>query len=170
MGSEYLDAYPCLVILVVGYTISQWQSASLALLFGTSKHKFYAIANGFEAAGNLVLSLLLVRWLGILGVAIGAMVPIVAIKLFVQPVYVCRLAGMPFREYINEVLRTLGVVYVSLIIPAALTMMFAAADYTRLFIVGIASAFVYLTGIWLYAFKAEESMQIRESVIPQRFL
>lgn len=170
MGPEYLDAYPSLVILTVGCMISQWQSASLAILFGTSKLKFYAIANGVEAATNLGLSLLLVRWFGIEGVAIGAVAPVFLLKLFILPVYVCRLTGMPFKEYLDVVAKTLGVVFFSLIIPAALSMMYGDADYTRLVIVGTASAVAYLTGIWLFAFRAEESRQIREAVMPQRFL
>lgn len=169
MGPYYLDAYPCLVILVIGCTISQWQSASLAILFGTSKHKFYAIANGFEAAANLGLSLLLVRWFGIVGVAIGAMAPIVVIKLFIQPIYVCRLTGMPYREYLMEVGRTIGVVFVSLIIPAAVSIIYGAAEYTRLVAVGLASGIAYLTVIWLGAFKDQESRLIREAVMPSRF-
>jgi O-antigen/teichoic acid export membrane protein len=170
MGPNYLDAYPCLVILVIGLTVSLWQSASQSLLFGTSKHKFYAIANGAEAAANLALSLLLVRWFGITGVAMGVMAPMLLISLIAQPIYVCRLTGMPYKEYLNEMARTLGVVLVSLIIPGAVSMMFAAADYTRLAVVGLASGLAYLIGIWLYAFKSEESRLIREAVIPQRFV
>ena len=170
MGREYLDAYPSLVILVAGCMISQWQSASLAILFGTSKLKFYAIANGFEAAANLGLSLLLVRWFGIEGVAIGAVAPVFVVKLFIQPVYVCRLTGMPLKEYFNVAAKTLGVVFFSLIIPTVVSIIYGAADYTRLFTVGTASAVAYLAGIWLYAFRADESRQIREAIMPQRFL
>ena len=98
MGPDYLDAYPCLVILVIGCTAGLWQAASQAILFGTSKHKFYAIANAAEAAANLALSLLLVGRYGIVGVAVGTMIPMLVINLFVQPIYVCRLTGMPFRN------------------------------------------------------------------------
>ena len=111
MGPDYLDAYPCLVILVIGCTVGLWQAASQAILFGTSKHKFYAIANAAEATANLALSLLLVGWYGIVGVAVGTMIPMLVINLFVQPIYVCRLTGMPFQEYLNEVARTLRTVF-----------------------------------------------------------
>ncbi len=170
MGPEYLDAYPCLVILAAGVTISQWQSASLALLFGTSKLKFYAIANGVEAAANLGLSLLLVGWFGIEGVAIGAVAPIFVLKLLILPGYVCRLTGMPYKEYLNEVARTLGVVIVSLAIPGVVSILFGAADYGRLLLVGLSSAIAYSIGIWTCAFNAHESKLIREAVFPQRFL
>jgi O-antigen/teichoic acid export membrane protein len=166
MGPDYLDAYPCLVFLIVGCTVSQWHSASYAILYGTSKHKFYAIANGAEAVLNLGLSLLLVRWYGIIGVAIGTMVPILMIKLFVLPVYVCRLTSMPFNEYIFEAGRTLGIVLISLIIPAILSLSFGAAEYIRLIMIGIVSGLLYFSGIWMFVFNTEESKILKGSVIP----
>ena len=170
MGPGYLDAYPCLAALVIGCTTGLWQAASQAILFGTSKHQFYAIANAGEAAANLVLSLILVRWFGIMGVAIGTMIPMLLINLFVQPIYVCKVTGMPLKEYLNEVARTIGVVFVSLMLPGALSIVYGAADYGRLMAVGVASASVYLFGIWLGAFKPHESKLILEAVIPQKFL
>ena len=169
MGSDYLDAYPCLVVLIVGCTVSQWQSTSYALLFGTSKHKFYAITNGAEAILNMGISLLLVRSYGILGVAIGTTIPILIIKLFVQPVYVCRLTSMPFKKYIFLAGRTLGIVFVSLILPAALSIYLGAADYLRLITLGILSGCFYFTGIWIFVFNTEESRILKESVTPLWF-
>jgi O-antigen/teichoic acid export membrane protein len=166
MGTDYLDAYPCLVILIVGCMISQWHSASYSLLYGTSKHKFYAITNGVEAVLNLGLSLLLVRWYGILGVAMGTMVPIFMIKIFVLPVYVCKLTSMPFNEYISEVSRTLGVVLLSLIVPTILSIYFGAANYNRLIMVGTICGLLYFSGIWMFAFNEGESRILRESVLP----
>jgi O-antigen/teichoic acid export membrane protein len=170
MGPDYLDAYPCLVTLVIGCTVGLWQAASQAILFGTSKHKFYAIANAAEATANLALSLLLVRWYGIVGVAVGTMIPMLVINLFVQPVYVCRLTGMPFQEYLNEVARTLRTVFLSLVIPGAVSIIFGAADYGRLSLVGLSSAIAYSLGIWAFAFRPHESKLIREAVFPQWFL
>jgi O-antigen/teichoic acid export membrane protein len=169
MGPDYLDAYPCLVILVIGCTVGQWQSASLAILFGTSKHRYYAIANGVEAALNIGLSLLLVRKYGIVGMAIGVVTPTILIVLFVQPVYVCRLIGISLKEYLNEVARTLVAVVGALVIPLAITRFYGAAMYGRLLAVGAASLIAYLPVVAMYAFKAQESTLIRKAIMPRRF-
>jgi O-antigen/teichoic acid export membrane protein len=167
MGPEYLDAYPCLVILVVCCTTDFWQSPSVAILFGISKHKFYAIANGAEAAANLALSLLLVRWYGIIGVALGTMIPMLVIRLLIQPIYVCRVTNIPFREYFLEMGRTLSIVCVSLIIPGALGYLYGAADYKRLLMLGVVSGILYLVGIWMFAFKPEETRILKKSIMPK---
>ncbi len=170
MGPGYLDAYPCLLMLAVGFTVALWQSASQAILYSTSKHKFYAIANAGETVAKLVLSLLLVRHYGIVGVAIGTMVPMLGINILVQPMYVCRLTGMPYGEYLNTVVRTLAVVSTSLLVPAALSIVYGTAEYSRLLVIGVASVLMYLTGVWAYGFTPHESRLIRETVFPRWFL
>src|SRR2546426_9169908 len=44
-----------------------------------------------EGLANLALSIALVQWYGILGVALGTAIPMALVSLFVLPVYVCRL-------------------------------------------------------------------------------
>ena len=56
-----------------------------------------------EAMANLILSVLLVRPFGIIGVALGTMLPAVATSLFVQAPYACRALGIPFRTFAREV-------------------------------------------------------------------
>ena len=61
MGAPYSDGYPVLVILTVASTVALWQSPSIQLLYGLSKHRFYASMALAEGIANLVLSILLAR-------------------------------------------------------------------------------------------------------------
>jgi O-antigen/teichoic acid export membrane protein len=107
MGPQYLEAYPLLVVLTIPLTIALIQNPSVQLLYGISKHNFYAIFNSIEAVANLVLSLILVRKYGLMGVALGTAIPMMIIKLFVQPVYTCKVVGIRVTKYYLIILITM---------------------------------------------------------------
>lgn len=102
MGSKYLETYPILVILTVSTMLTLIQSPAWGLLYGTSKHKFLAVANTVESVSVLILSLILVKRFGLLGVAFGSAIPMMIVKVFIQPIYICRVIGFGIRRfYIN---------------------------------------------------------------------
>jgi O-antigen/teichoic acid export membrane protein len=99
MGKSYLDAYWVLFFLVSAAFFEVSQFPSMSYLYGVSRHRFLAYITLIEAGLNVVLSLYLVRIIGISGVALGTTIPCFAIRIFVQPVYVCRYAGISLRHY-----------------------------------------------------------------------
>jgi O-antigen/teichoic acid export membrane protein len=161
MGAEYLDAYPSLFVLISGCIFALWQSPSVGLLYGISKHRFFALFNSIEGVCNLLLSLLLVRYWGMLGVALGTFIPMAILKLFIQPVYVCRATSIPYREYMRHIIKTVGVVSVALILPLLISMRFSAPNYSTLFIIGGSSFCVYAGIVWLLGFNASEKYVIQ---------
>jgi O-antigen/teichoic acid export membrane protein len=99
MGKSYLDAYWVLFFLVSAAFFEVSQFPSMSYLYGVSRHRFLAYITLVEAALNVALSLYLVRIIGIAGVALGTTIPCLAIRLFVQPVYVCRHVGISLMHY-----------------------------------------------------------------------
>jgi O-antigen/teichoic acid export membrane protein len=167
MGSKYTDAYPVLVVLVSAYTLNLWQGPAASLLYGVSKHKFIAVLNTVEGIVNLALSLWLVRIYGMMGVALGTLIPMVFTRLFINPAYACRVAGVSYREYARRMGKTLGVVAASLIAPFVLSMKLVRPNYPSLFIAGSFSLFAYGIALWMFEFSPEETELIRRA-IPSR--
>lgn len=167
MGVRYLDAYPVLVILILAYHLNLSQGPAMGLFYGTSRHKFFALLNSVEGAANLLLSLLLVRWYGMLGVALGTLIPMVVSKVIVQPVYVCRVAGIDYYEYVRKMGRTFAVVAGSLVIPIVLSAKFAVPDYKILFSIGLLSLILYVLFLWLFEFNRGETRMLQRAIWPQ---
>jgi len=101
MGASYSElSGHVLWILSVPWLFGTGASVVASGMLGISKHKRvvpFALAEGF---GNLVLSIALVRPLGILGVAWGTAIPNLAISLFFWPWYSRRTLGIALRDYI----------------------------------------------------------------------
>ncbi len=99
VGPEYYPAVPVLWVLTFAYTIALAQDPSVKVLLATNKHRTYAFVTLIEGGVNLVLSILFARQYGILGVAIGTMIPMILSKLTFQPFYVSRILEISVSEY-----------------------------------------------------------------------
>ena len=74
-----------------------------AIAFGTEKHKTVALWALGEGIANLVLSITLVHFYGIYGVAIGTLIPSLVAQLGFWPRYISKLVGLTAREVVWNV-------------------------------------------------------------------
>ncbi|MEN8130793.1 MAG: oligosaccharide flippase family protein [Pseudomonadota bacterium] len=167
MGEQYLDAYPCLVALAIGCMFVKWQAPSVNLLLGTSKHKFLAISNAIEGIAILALSIILIRYFGIFGVALGTLVPMTLMKLIFQPIYVCRLCDLDYWDYIRRLGRSLLGVGMGITLPLLISVRFAAPNYGILFVLGTASLCFYGAVAWFWEFNPSEKKMLLQAIMPR---
>ena len=71
-----------------------------------------------EAVANLVLSIVLLQWFGLVGVALGTLIPAIVISGCIQPIVVGKIIDLPMREFFATVLfpvvlllSSLGLIY-----------------------------------------------------------
>ena len=157
IGNEYLDAYPWLVILISGYLVALCQSPGIGMLFGLAKHSFHAVTNSLEAISNFVLGLILVQYYGCLGVAIAAMIPIIILKLTVQPWFICHVIKESMFLYYGNILRTAVICTAALVLPSVVTWYFAAPNYPALCLTGAISSLLYFPVIFAVFTKDERN-------------
>lgn len=95
MGPQYVQTSgTVLIILASALIFSQANNTAFAIAFGTEKHKVTARWAVVEGVANLVLSVILVRRLGIYGVAVGTLVPSLFFQVVMWPRYVGRLVDL----------------------------------------------------------------------------
>jgi O-antigen/teichoic acid export membrane protein len=103
MGPKYAGAcYGILVILTCAATVNISQFTSTQILQGIARHGYTAYVTIFEAAANLALSIILVRKYGIIGVAVGTLVPMLCTNLVIIPWYACRATGLSMRRFFKQ--------------------------------------------------------------------
>lgn len=101
-GPQYLPAYPVLVILILPLTLGLMQAASTKVLYGMARQMMLARVLVVEGVSNLLLSILLVRWYGILGVALGTAIPMICTNVFFLPRHLCRLLDLTLKRFLRE--------------------------------------------------------------------
>lgn len=102
MGPQYVSSYTVLLVLLIPSALYESQSTSTRILFGMSLHKTLAQIVLMEGVANLILSIALVRPLGIVGDAIGTAIPLLCTALFFLPRHMCRQLGVPLRKFLVE--------------------------------------------------------------------
>jgi len=152
-GPWHLRSDTVLFVLVAAFVPRLLQSATHQYLFGANKQWYLSRAFLAEGFANLALSLLLVKPLGLAGVAIGSAVPSLISQGWFIPRFVSRDLGMSYAQLFREgQLRGLfmGVVVAACgllaqrVIPAATWPGFFAGVVATLL---LAAPFVWLVGI-----------------------
>jgi O-antigen/teichoic acid export membrane protein len=105
MGPAFAGSVVPFVILAAAGTIIVSQAASSNVLIARGGHRLVAGIWIGEAAGNLVLSVVLVRWMGLAGVAVGTLVPLVVGHLLVMLTLACRTVGLPVAACLVQTTR-----------------------------------------------------------------
>ena len=102
LGPKFAFVYLTLAVLTVAHWADRSQGPSMHLLYSRGRHRAMAYWTIIEGVTNLVLSIYLAKRYGILGVAIGTAVPLMIVKLLVQPLYTLHVLGATMSEYLRQ--------------------------------------------------------------------
>jgi O-antigen/teichoic acid export membrane protein len=103
VGARYVRAsYPIMLTLLIPLTLALAQAASPRILYGMARHKSLAWVTGFEGIANLILSVVLIRPLGLIGDALGTAIPLACTSLFFMPRHLCRVLNVKVGTFLRE--------------------------------------------------------------------
>jgi len=167
MGPRYVSSYIILLILLIPSTLYTAQTTSNRILFGMSQHRPLAIIVLIEGVANVILSIALVRPLGIVGDAIGTAIPLLCTAIFFLPRHMCRRLEVPVWKFIPE-----AYFYPALFcIPMALVLAlmqrsFYAHRYPQLVLNLLAGWVIYGIGVlWFVVTREPVGVQLKGRVM-----
>ena len=102
VGPRYVASYIILLILLIPSTLYFAQATSNRILFGMSLHRPLALVALLEGIANVILSIALIRPLGIVGDAMGTAIPLTCTAVFFLPRHTCRQLGISLRTFLRE--------------------------------------------------------------------
>lgn len=171
MGPRYVDAYWPSLILIAAVFFDIAQQPSISYLLGVSRHRYLAFQTIGEGIANLALSIYWARSYGMIGVALGTLVPMIVAKFLLQPAYVCRTAGIPLAHYYVKVLGG------SAVAPAACCLaLWVILRNVELSGLGMVCLVVALQGLasalaaFFFVFGAEDRRRVAGKLWPRRQL
>lgn len=167
VGPRYVSSYAVLVILLIPATLYYAQSTSNRILFGMSLHKSLAIVVLFEGIANLVLSIALIRPLGIVGDAIGTAIPLLCTSVFFLPRHLCRRLDVPLRTFVWDVYFYPLVFCVPMMLAIALMQhFFYAHRYPQLILNLMVGICAYGAGtMWLILTREPMGIDLRRKIV-----
>jgi len=156
MGQAYLDSYQILVLLMIPSIFGMSQAPTFRVLYGISKHQIITYVIVAEGVTNLVLSLILVQYYGIFGVALGTAIPQLITTIFIFPPYICKVLNIPFYKYSADVTKNIVVSLLPLLIIWAGLKTFVKADYLNIIFFSFFHGIICILVIILIGFKKHE--------------
>ena len=108
-----------IILLISMYIYVFFRSSSVHILLMTENHKKLTRVAIFECIANLLISIFLIRYIGIVGVALGTLIPNVFAAIFFNIPAGCKFASISLSEFFKQtVFRTLwiGLVTTALVI------------------------------------------------------
>ena len=142
---------------MVPYILSLMQYPSLSYIYAQAKHRYLAITTIVGGVGNLILSLILVQFLGIYGVVWATFCEMLIVYLVVYPLIVCRVGGIGFGEFYGRTLALPLVGSLVILAPYYLAVhQFLDADYLRLIVLGALQLLFFAPLAFFFVLRREE--------------
>ncbi len=157
LGPDFTGQSDILILLLVSFTITPMLNPfSSRYLTAIGKHGIFAKIMPFSAVANLGLSIILVRYMGIVGVAIGSLIPaLIVFPVFLK--YSCRELGFPVTVYIrNSLLPLLLPVSAMALVVASLRWKVGIENYFILIVTVVLGAIIYSLIFWYISFTGKE--------------
>ncbi len=98
VGPQFNASVPIIHILAAVVTFRVGNATATTLLKGAGQHRLLALSNLVIGIANVVLSVGLVRKYGLQGVAVGTLIPLSLMSIFVLFPAACRRASIPLGE------------------------------------------------------------------------
>jgi O-antigen/teichoic acid export membrane protein len=104
VGRSFQTSYWTLVVLSIGYLFATLTGAASQVMLALNRYKVIALVSTGEAAINLILSILLARRIGIIGVALGTTIPLTVMAFCVYIPFACRLIGLSYARLLRRLI------------------------------------------------------------------
>lgn len=104
LGDSFAYSETILKILLAGHILAFLQGIGGEILLGVGRHRLFAELSLLAAIINIALSVILVKKIGLAGVAWGTTIPLAAVSIGYLPLATLRLVGGTIRDFSREVL------------------------------------------------------------------
>lgn len=104
LGKGFHDSYVIFCLLMsarIGMMLSEIMTESVV---GMGHNKFFGYLSIIEAICNILISLFLVKKMGLIGIALGTVIPLTISRSFIIPLYCCRRVSIPLSTFFKQVL------------------------------------------------------------------
>lgn len=164
MGKEYVTAYYCSILFILPSIISLTQEIANTTVVALNKVKQKSYVYIASSIINIVLSLILSQFLGVLGASISICISYFVRYIFMNVIYYKTLNIDVFRFFKECHIKMLIPLLLSLIIGMCVHLFIHLAGWTGFLIKGMIVVVVYVLIMWTMAFNNFEKKLILDTL------
>ena len=156
--------YPTLWMLCGFAAVQAVIIPSQTALLSGGEHRSVTIVRGIEGVLNLILSLVLVRTMGVQGVALATLTSATTVTLWSIPWLAIRKFNIPVKQLARSVGGQVVLALILLIAAAFLTAPWKPTGFTEITLAGLVLSIAYSFGYWLFFTSKEQRAFIRRLI------
>jgi O-antigen/teichoic acid export membrane protein len=168
MGSGFEDAELITKILLVGTMLGFVNNPLNSALYAVNAHKIIAKLDVVEVILNLSISIILVKSIGMVGVAYGTLIPLLLTRTFILPYLGCQKLGLPVLTYFRCYLRIIGASFLPITLTYLTVSFFDTSNYLSMVLISMSAACLYGLVVVTWGFAPHERSQLL-NLIPLNF-
>jgi O-antigen/teichoic acid export membrane protein len=161
VGPQFSSAYPILAVLTAGYMINLALHPMLLIVIAKGQHGPLGAWTIAEGLVNIALSVIWGRSYGLLGIAMGTVVPMLAIKLIIQPYYTFKAAEVTAWTYLRSGLGRPLLVAPLFTLGAGSVAVFATPNLLFFTIIVLGQVAIFLGITWMVGLTRTERQWFR---------
>jgi len=166
IGPDFMSSHIYLIVLLIPQIFLTNQHTGVMIIYGIAKHKFYVLMGTAAAVVNVVLSILLLKIWGLLGVALGTTIPMFIWGTMIMPHYYRKTIGVSIRNYFSTLSMFLLPSAVLSILLWQLRIHYNFTSLISFFLVVGLCAVVFITIAYFVSLNSKDRERIR-SLIPK---
>ncbi len=161
LGSSYSDSALYLQIMMIPMTINLGLAPIYYLLNNISKHQVLSVVQIIEGGATVILSVVLSKHYGTIGVVLGFSLPLLFLSLFVRPIIACKTIKISMLYFCLNIVCYFILLAIIFIVPIWLLLdKYITESYALLILAGIFQFVLYSVGVLIFGFNSKERIRI----------
>ncbi|MDX1973432.1 MAG: MATE family efflux transporter [Candidatus Sumerlaeia bacterium] len=169
MGEEFFEAtVPCQILVLASF-VSLVHSNSENVLSMTGDQRFLAFSSIGTQVLNLALTLAMIPFLGLMGVALGTLLSLLIVQVLYLQKRIAKTQGIPLTQFYGEQL-------LPCIVPGAiyalscwlLSLLFEPTGWMEILLAGSIPLLPYILGVYLWGLREEERSYVLKKIQRRR--
>jgi O-antigen/teichoic acid export membrane protein len=163
-GTDYNDAYPIAMLLIIPVTIPLIQNIGIEIQRAKNMHKFRSWAYLLIALVNICVSIPMTKIYGGIGAAIGTSISLLIGNGVLMNWYYHKHVGLDMKFFWSQIFQFIPALIPSVVVGIIITMNIDLYNIWRFLIFGIIYIIVYFISIWFFAMNHYEKSLLSNPV------
>ena len=164
-GSNYQQAYPIALLLIIPVTIPLIQNIGIEIQKAKNMHKFRSWLYLFMALGNLLLSIPLAKMMGGVGAALGTAISLFIGNGIIMNLYYHLKIGLNMKFFWSQIIKIVPALVIPTITGVLIHKAVNLYNVSYLFVSGVIYVLVFCISMWFLGMNKYEKELISKPVI-----
>jgi len=164
-GTNYSEAYPITLLLIVPVTIPLIQNLGIEIQRAKNMHQFSSWLYFFVAVGNLILSVPLAKVYGGIGAATGTAISLIVGNILIMNLYYHNRVGLNMKYFWREIFKLIKALFPPIFVGILMYIFIDLYNILKFLTYGLIYVVVYILSIWFLGMNNYEKNLIRKPLI-----